>query len=84
MPLSSILMPKGAKRVAISELIKNFYTIKELMEIRGVKDRQSVHDWLKRNNVQTSKLDDNIVVVLKDRVHELLDARAEKRRASSD
>ncbi len=49
-----------------SELKKNFYTIKELMKIRGVKDRQSVHDWLKRNNIQTRKLDDKIVVVLKE------------------
>ncbi len=50
------------------ELVKNFYTIKELMQIRGVKDRQSVHDWLKRNNIATSRLDGKIIVVLKDKV----------------
>jgi hypothetical protein len=51
--------------MSATKIRKNFYTIKELMEIRGVKDRQSVHDWLKRNNVSTQKLDGNIVIVLK-------------------
>ncbi len=45
-----------------------------MMEIRGVKDRQSVHDWLKRNNIQTRKLDGKIVVVLKSDIKQFIDS----------
>jgi hypothetical protein len=54
------------------QLEKNFYTIRELMDIRGVKDRQSIHDWLKRNRIQAKKLDGKIVVVLKKDISALL------------
>jgi len=54
------------------ELEKNFYTIRELMVIRGVKDRQSIHDWLKRNKVPTRKLDGKMIVVLKSKVDSFL------------
>ena len=52
-------------------LKKNFYTIQELMKLKGVKSRQAIHQWLKWHKVPSEKIG-SYVVVEKAKVEALL------------